>query len=161
MAPHTYEDVLARNASALRSRARLNQELVAARMRELGYTAWLRQTVANVEKGKRRLTGAEIHALAWALQTNVRDLVIPSDDDVVIEFPSGAGIAVASVRRSVEGRNDGAVRWDDAVPVFDAEPVLTQLNAEGVVSRIQVSTGKGTVTRQDPETGEWTEGGES
>jgi hypothetical protein len=158
MAPHTYEDVLARNASALRSRARLNQDLVAARMRALGYTAWLRQTVANVEKGKRRLTGAEMHALAWALQTNVRDLIWPSGDDVVIEFPSGGAIAVASVQRSVEGRNDGAVRWDGDVPVFDTEPALTQLNAEGMLSRVRRSSA-GVITRQDPETGEWTEEG--
>jgi hypothetical protein len=157
MAP--YEDVLARNVAALRSRARLNQELVAARMRALGYTAWLRQTVANVEKGKRRLTGGEIQALAWVLQTSVNALIMPSDDDVIVQFPSGGAIAVASVRRSVEGRNDGAVKWEGEKPEFDTEPALTQLGSVG--SRVQVSASTGTVTRQDPGTGEWTEDGES
>ena len=154
MAPRSYEDVLARNVAALRSRARLNQDLVAARMQALGYTAWLRQTVANVEKGKRRLTGGEVHALAWVLQTTIDSLVKPTPDDLVVDFPSGATISVASVRRSVDGLNDGAVGWDGAEPVFDPEPVLTQLAGEGTISRSRVSRG-GEVTRQDPESGEW------
>ncbi|HWG60272.1 MAG TPA: helix-turn-helix transcriptional regulator [Streptosporangiaceae bacterium] len=113
MAPRTYEDVLARNVAALRTRARLNQAVVAARMRELGYTAWLRQTVANVENGKRRLTGGEIHALAWVLETNLLALLKPTEDDGVIEFPSGLPIGVVSVGRSIGGFNDRAVVWPE------------------------------------------------
>lgn len=157
MAPTTYADVLARNIRAARSRADLNQELVAARMRNLGHTAWLRQTVANVEKARRRVTAEEVLALAWALQTSISALMMPTDDDIVVDFPSGGMIAVAAVRRSVEGRNDGSVRWDGDVPLFDPEPVLTQLNAAGNLSRARVSGGTGTVTRQDPGTGQWLE----
>lgn len=160
MAPRRYEDVLARNVAALRTRARLNQELVAARMRALGYTAWLRQTVANVEKGKRRLTGGEVHALAWVLQTSIKALMMPTDDDKLVDFPTGGEIAVASVRRSVEGRNDDSVRWDGETPVFDPEPLVSQLTAEGIFSRAQTSASTGKTTRQDPETGEWLEDGE-
>ena len=46
-----YGEVIARNIRAARSRLDANQENLAAHMRALGYLAWLRQTVANVEKG--------------------------------------------------------------------------------------------------------------
>jgi transcriptional regulator with XRE-family HTH domain len=120
MAPRTYEDVLARNVAALRSRARLNQDLVAARMRALGYTSWLRQTVANVENGKRRLTGGEIHALAHVLGTTIRALMNASPDDKQVEFPSGDAISVYSVQMLTQGVNVGAVTWKDggAEPEF-------------------------------------------
>jgi transcriptional regulator with XRE-family HTH domain len=154
MAPTTYSDVLARNIKAHRGRANLSQDLVAARMKALGYTAWLRQTVTNVEKGRRRVTAEEVLGLAAVLETSVASLMKPTDDDVVVEFPSGAAIAVASVRRSVDGQNDRSVRWDGAIPEIDSEPELTQLVAEGAAARTRVSR-SGEVRTQDPATGDW------
>ena len=124
MTPRSYEDVIARNVAAMRGRARLNQEVVAARMRALGYTTWLRPTVANVERGKRRLTGGEIHALAWVLGTTIGALMSAISDDKVVEFPSGDAISAYSVQQMVvPGVNNGAVTWaDDGV-----EPVVTVL----------------------------------
>jgi hypothetical protein len=41
----TYAGVLSRNVRAARGRVGLDQEQLARRMRALGYTAWVRQTV--------------------------------------------------------------------------------------------------------------------
>jgi hypothetical protein len=45
-----YGEVLAANFRAARARAGLGQELVAARMRALGYSEWRYQTVGAVER---------------------------------------------------------------------------------------------------------------
>src|ERR1700733_14437651 len=103
MAPTSFGDVLARNLRAARSRRDLSQQAVAARMRALGYDAWLHQTVGNVEKGKRRVTADEILGLAWALDTTVNALLSPIEEDEAVSFPSGATIDVLSGRWSVEG----------------------------------------------------------
>lgn len=155
MAPTTYADVLARNIRAARSRADLSQQTVAARMRALGYEAWLYQTVGNVEKGRRRVTAEEIFALAYALETSVGALMAPVEDDKLVDFPSGAAIEVASARLSVQGRNDGAVQWDGETPAFPA-PLSTarQLAAAGVGDYTRVSAKKG-VSRLDSATGEF------
>jgi transcriptional regulator with XRE-family HTH domain len=119
MAAMTYGDVLARNIRAARSRLGINQESVAARMRSLGYAAWLQQTAANVEKNRRRVTAEEIHGLARALETSIASLMRPADDDKTVAFPSGAAIPAASVAESAgRGANDGAVAWAGDSPVF-------------------------------------------
>jgi hypothetical protein len=159
MEPVSYGDVLAANIRAARSRARLPQELVAARMRALGFREWRYQTTGAVERGKRRVTAEEIAALAWVLQTSVKALMVPADDELV-EFPAGGVIAAAAVRRSTEGHNDGSVSWDGEKPIFDPEPMVSQLTAEGIFSRARVSTGTGKVSHQDPGTGQWVEDGE-
>lgn len=155
MAPTTYADVLAQNIRAARSRRDLSQQAVAARMRALGYEAWLYQTVGNVEKGRRRVTAEEIFGLAYALETSIGALMAPVEDDKVVDFPSGAEVEVASVRVSVQGRNDGAVQWKDETPVFPA-PLSTarQLAAAGLGDYTRVSPKKG-VSRLDPATGEF------
>lgn len=125
MAPTSYSDVLARNLRAARSRLDINQEALAARMRSLGYSAWLRQTVANVEKARRRVTAEEIFGLAYALETSIGALMQATNDDLLVAFPGGGAVAAVSVQRSAAGRNDGAVLWDDGAPSFP-EP-LTEL----------------------------------
>jgi transcriptional regulator with XRE-family HTH domain len=123
MSPTTYADVLARNVRAARSRKGLQQDQAAARMHALGYESWVRQTVANVEKGKRRITAEEIFGLAYALETSMSALMSPTDDDAVVDFPNGEAIAVVSVVRSAAYRmNDRAVIWDGDVPTFLAVP---------------------------------------
>ena len=118
MAPTTYADVLAKNVRAARGRVGLQQEPLAARMRALGYSAWLRQAVANVEKGRRRLTAEEVLGLAYALETSMAALIAPATDDKIVDFPSGAEITVSSVRQSARGFNDGSLRWEGNVPVI-------------------------------------------
>jgi transcriptional regulator with XRE-family HTH domain len=155
MAPTTYADVLARNIRAARSRADLSQQTVAARMRALGYEAWLYQTLGNVEKGRRRVTAEEIFGLAYALETSISRLMAPLEDDKVVDFPSGAEIAVASAVKSTEGKNDGAVQWDAETPVFPA-PLSTarQLAASGHGDYTVVSPKRG-ASGIDPATGEF------
>jgi transcriptional regulator with XRE-family HTH domain len=155
MAPSAYSDVLARNIRAARSRLGVNQEVLASRMQSLGYSAWLRQTVANVEKGRRRVTAEEIFGLAYALETSIGALMQATADDMLVTFPCGDAVAAASVQRSAPvGTNDGAIRWEGTVPAFP-EPVLHQLAAEGLVNRIRVNQSTGETTRLDPATGQW------
>ena len=130
MAPTTYGEVLARNTRAARSRIGLSQQRLAARMRALGYDAWLHQTVGNVENGKRRVTAEEILGLAESLETSVAALARPTDDDKLVEFPSGQSVTVEHVQRLVApGRNDGEVKWSGDEPVFPGPP-MTYADAE-------------------------------
>lgn len=124
----TYRDVLARNLRAARSRLDISQQSLAARMRALGYEAWLHQTVGNVEKGKRRVTAEEILGLSYALETSVAALMMPTEDDRSVAFPAGQSVKVTSVRYSVIGYTDKSVRWADDLPEFSdpaRRPVLT------------------------------------
>ena len=110
MSPTTYGEVLARNIRAARSRADLSQQDLAARMQRLGYTAWLYQTVGNVERGKRRVTAEEVFALA--LDTTISALMGASDQDGAIELPGGQAIGAVSVERLAgRGVNDHAITW--------------------------------------------------
>lgn len=121
MAPHTYGEILARNLRAARSRIDIGQENVAVRMRALGYSAWIRQTVGSTERGKRRPTAEEIFALAIVLQTSITALMAPVADDKIVDLPSGATIDAASVYRSATGMNDGAIFWDGDEPAWDGD----------------------------------------
>jgi transcriptional regulator with XRE-family HTH domain len=119
MAPDTYGEILSRNIRAARSRIGIGQENVAARMRALGFTAWIRQTVGATERGRRRPTAEEIAGLAVTLETTINRLMAPLDEDQVVELqPGGPAIAVSTVRMSVMGRNDGAVKWDGDKPIL-------------------------------------------
>ena len=111
MAATSYDKVLARNIRAARSRAGLNQELVAARMRALGFGEWRQSTVGRIERGQRRVTAEEIMWLAWALQTNLLALMKATEDDGLVESPAGEIIGVRSVGYSLGGMNDYAVTW--------------------------------------------------
>jgi len=81
MAPISYAGVMAGNIIAARSRARLGQADVAARMQELGFGNWYAQTVGKTEKGDRRLLAHEVAGLAFALETSVGRLMAPLDED--------------------------------------------------------------------------------
>jgi transcriptional regulator with XRE-family HTH domain len=133
MAPHTYGEVLARNLRAARSRIDIGQESVAARMRALGYTAWLRQTVGSTERGRRRPTAEEVFALAYVLQTSVPALMAPTAEDEVVDLPSGLAIDASSAYRSAYGTYDHALYWDGDEPVV--HPVFGGTPDEGRVPR--------------------------
>jgi transcriptional regulator with XRE-family HTH domain len=144
MAPTTYGDVLARNIRAARSRVDLSQQELAARMRALGYKSWLYQTVGNVENGKRRVSAEEVFGLGWALGTSIAALMRPTEDDKLVEFPSGAAIPVGSVQRSATGQNDGAVQWRGEQPVFpESLSTAHQLATRGFADWTEVSQSTG------------------
>jgi transcriptional regulator with XRE-family HTH domain len=115
-----YDEIVARNTRAFRTRNGIGQERLAARMRALGFTAWLRQTVSKTEQGERRLTAAEINGLAWALEVSIAELVQPIPSDKLVEFPGGSALAAKSVADSVRGTNDGSVTWKGDSPEFTA-----------------------------------------
>jgi transcriptional regulator with XRE-family HTH domain len=118
MAPHTYGEILARNLRAARSRIDIGQESAAARMRALGYNAWLRQTVGSTERGRRRPTAEEIFALAIVLQTTITALMAPAAEDHEVDLPSGAAVNAGTVYRSATGYYEAAIGWDGDEPVF-------------------------------------------
>lgn len=112
MSPTTYGEVLARNIRAARSRSDLSQQDVAARMRALGFDAWLYQTVGNVERGRRRVTAEEVFALSLVLDTTIAALMSADDQDGDIDLPSGLAIGAVSVERLAgRGVNDRAIVW--------------------------------------------------
>src|SRR6266581_8369991 len=114
MASTTYGDVLAENIRAARSRKRLGQADVVARMRALGHDSWHRQTMGKVERGERRVTGEEILGLAYALETSIAALMMPTEEAKRVAFPGGE-VGVESVRYSVLGSTDQAIRWNGNV----------------------------------------------
>ncbi len=69
-------DVLADNIRAVRAQRRLKQEDVAEGMRKLGHP-WTRQTVGEVEQGRRNVTVDELLALGLVLEAAPFDLLNP------------------------------------------------------------------------------------
>ena len=131
MPPVPYTDALARNLRAARAIADIGQADVAARMNELGYPEWRRQTVARVEKGTRRITAEEAAALTVSLGIVLSDITMPRDggEEPQIMFPSGL---VIDGRRLLV--NDGSVTWDENnKPVLSppSGPDTARLAAEG------------------------------
>lgn len=119
MASPTYGDVLAQSIRAARSRKRLGQANVVARMRALGYDQWHRQTMGKVERGERRLMAEEILGLALALETSIGALLDPVREDQFVELPGRQLVDVMTVLRSVRHFNDGLVYWQGDEPRFD------------------------------------------
>ena len=107
MEPKTYTEVLTANFRAARARTGLGQEMVAARMRALGFSEWRYQTVGVVETGKRRLTAEEVMALAWVLEISISALMRPAEEDGEGEIPLlGDRISARSVAMSATAYND-------------------------------------------------------
>jgi transcriptional regulator with XRE-family HTH domain len=123
----TYGRIVGRNISGARGQRQLTQTSVAVRMRALGFD-WHQQTVASVEKGRRRVTAEEIFGLALALETTMPTLLRPTDPDVDVVLPSGVSLAAVSVLRlsgpgQGRGFNDKAVRWEEGdEPTFYKVP---------------------------------------
>jgi transcriptional regulator with XRE-family HTH domain len=103
MSPTTYTEVLARNIRAARSRLGISQADVVERMRALGFTAWHKPTLGNVERAQRRAQAEEILGLARALETTVQRLMTPLWEDKWVEFPNGVPVRVGAVVSLVGG----------------------------------------------------------
>jgi transcriptional regulator with XRE-family HTH domain len=65
--------ILARNLGALRRLRGYRQEFVAERMMYLGHS-WTRQTVGEVEQGRRNVTVDELFSLALVLEITMQTL---------------------------------------------------------------------------------------
>lgn len=130
--PTTPGAILADNIAAARVRRRLQQQDLADRMRALGWK-WVRQTVGEVEKNKRRVTPDELVGLAASLETTVQYLMSPQLFDGPVELPSGVSLTAGQVRSLIFGfgpndeeirgsgvqdvRDGRAIRWHDNTPV--------------------------------------------
>jgi transcriptional regulator with XRE-family HTH domain len=103
-------EILAGNVAATRVRRRLQQQDLADRMRVLGWK-WVRQTVGEVENGRRRLTAEEVFALSVALETSIPALMAPVDDDRAIVFPSGLEISATAIKMLAQGLTNIGATW--------------------------------------------------
>jgi 8-oxo-dGTP diphosphatase len=121
MPPAPYASILARNMRVARAAADLSQAEVGERMRDLGFTSWLRQTMSTVEKGKRRLTAEEVFWLSYILGTSVIRLMSPTEDDHWIAAPDGRAIHAQHAIRRMRSSDDGAIQWDRNRAVFMPE----------------------------------------
>jgi transcriptional regulator with XRE-family HTH domain len=149
----TYTEILARNIRGARTRADLGQELVAARMRALGFDAWIRQTVGATERGRRRPTAQEILGLSYAIGTSIRALIEPSADDKSVTFPSGAEVSVQTVQYSVAGAIDDEVTWEDDVPAFHGQHVYGKVT--GLFDRDKAQELDNWIARAEAAVGPW------
>jgi hypothetical protein len=109
--PQSYRDILAGNVAAERARTRLRQESLAERMRALGWKTWRKQTVSDIEVGKRAIQGDEMLGLALALQTTVPALMALPFDAAIVALPSGDLVARDRVTANI-----GTVEWEDDSP---------------------------------------------
>jgi transcriptional regulator with XRE-family HTH domain len=62
----------------------LEQEHVAARMRDLGHN-WVQQTVSEVERGRRRVTATELVSLTLVLGASIGDLFDPFGREIAAD----------------------------------------------------------------------------
>ena len=121
MPPAPYASILARNMRVARAAADLSQAEVGERMRDIGFTSWLRQTMSTVEKGKRRLTAEEVFWLSYVLGTTVIRLMSPTEDDHWVSAPDGRTIHAQHAAGRMRSTGDGAIQWDGNTAVFMAE----------------------------------------
>lgn len=135
MAPTTYTDVLIRNVRAARSRVGLDQADISARMRELGFATWHRQTMGKVERAERQLSAAELAGLALALETTISRLAAPLEEDGEVELQEGGpAVDVITLRLMAAGKiAPGAVAWDGNKPASrpDVSPAFRDAVREG------------------------------
>ena len=116
-----YGDVIARNVRVAIARRGLSQEDLAERMRHLGYPAWIRQTVSNTVRGKRRLVAEELLGIAVACEVPITSLLLPSaDDPPLVTLPAGQPVAKPRQAFAPPGPDAGQVLWDRNVPKFSA-----------------------------------------
>ena len=116
-----YGDLIARNIRAAMSRRGLSQEDLAERMRQLGYSAWIRQTVSNTIRGKRRLVAEELLGIAVATEVNITSLLLPSaDDPPAVILPAGQIVHMHRQPFAPQGQDAGSVIWSGNAPTFKA-----------------------------------------
>jgi 8-oxo-dGTP diphosphatase len=134
MADHdAYRLILGRNISGARGRLQFSQTAVAERMVNLGFSDWRQQTLANVEKGKRRLTAEELIGLAEALETTLAALVGVVGGELFVELPSESGryLPGAEILHLASGGKGGAsmIAWHKNAPV---QAVVSPRELQGV-----------------------------
>ncbi len=115
MSTDPFGQILGRNIAAERRRIGIGQADVAERMKALGFTQWVPQTVSKSERNDRRVLAAEVVGLASCLDTTVEQLLSPRKTDPPVELPSGVLLASIQVMALVSDENNGptnrGTRW--------------------------------------------------
>jgi 8-oxo-dGTP diphosphatase len=113
-----YGKRLAENIRVARVRAGIGQDLLAARMRALGFEGWVRQTVGSTEKPSRRATAEEILGLALALEVSMPTLLGPvlTDSPPPVRLKD-VPLEYRSLYKLAGGFNDHSITWNDDVPI--------------------------------------------
>lgn len=87
------------------------QEHVAARMRDLGHN-WVRQTVSEVERGRRRVTATELFSLTLVLGASIGDLFDPIGWQIAAEAQARVRLDRKDLEALVCGhRRRARVEW--------------------------------------------------
>jgi hypothetical protein len=113
-----YGNVLALNIKAAREGLyRVSAEDLAERMRNLGFSSWLRETVSSVEQGEYSLTAEEVLGISVALYVSVTALMLPPDDDPLdVTLPGGQTVLL---RRH---HFEPSLWWDGNTPTTIPQP---------------------------------------
>lgn len=101
----------------------LEQEHVAARMRDLGHN-WVRQTVSEVERGRRRVTATELFSLTLVLGATIGDLFDPIGWQIAADAQARVRLDSKDLEALVCGhRRRATVEWggEDLAELKDVE----------------------------------------
>lgn len=127
----TPDELFRGNIAAAMARRKLTQPDLAARMRELGYK-WIRQTVGDVQTGRRSLRAGELYGLSLALEIPITTLVVPWADagEPSVRLPSGLILDFTTQFR-IRNVPWAPIMWDGNSPRFnDAGRVHTTEHSE-------------------------------
>ena len=112
-----YGMVLAVNIKAAREDQHLSEEDLAERMRNLGYSTWLEQTVSDAEDGEYSLAAEEVLGISVALYVSVTTLMLPQGDDpLAVALPSGQ---IVTLRRH---HDEPSLWWYGNTPTTIPQP---------------------------------------
>jgi hypothetical protein len=127
-APQPYGLVLAGNVAAARTRLRINQGDLAGRMRQLGWR-WVKQTVSEVEAGRRAIRADELLGLALSLYTSIGVLTGAPPGVSAVGLPDGQPVGAQRVATV-----DGTFTWDGdqlkVTPSAEPGPLIDALITE-------------------------------
>jgi hypothetical protein len=93
----------------------LEQEHVAKRMRDLGHSTWVQQTVSDAERGRRNVTVPELLSLSLVLGAVVGDLLDPHGPKLALDTAGRVQVEGADLLALVCGHTRRAtVEWRGA-----------------------------------------------
>jgi 8-oxo-dGTP diphosphatase len=128
----TPDELLRGNMAAVMARRGLTQPDLAARMQALGYK-WIRQTVGDVQTGRRGLRASELYGLALALELPITTLVVPWADveEPSVRMPSGLILDFTTQFR-IRNVPWAPIMWEGNTPKFKATDRLHTMEQSSV-----------------------------
>lgn len=128
--------MLAEAIGSAMGRRNLSRTDLAARMNNLGYPKWSRQTVAEVIEGNRRILAAELYPLAFALEMPLPALVMPWTEGgpAEIKLPGGLGLRYLAETRAARSYKE---LWDGNTPKVGPGDTFTEHYRPGEVTAEQ------------------------